>query len=107
MTFREYVTAMVGRFGVPQSEIDFMLIEQEINPAADVVTSEDKRNAKLSVYYQMPIILSGLQNVSEGGYSVSWNIDGIKTWYSILCGQLGLEDDLNGIPRVRNKSNLW
>ena len=48
-----------------------------------------------------------MQNVSEGGYSVSWNIDAIKLFYNALCNELGKENVLVNRPKIRNRSYMW
>jgi hypothetical protein len=46
-------------------------------------------------------------NISEGGFSLSWNMDALKMWYNALCKELGKENILGGKPKVRNRSNSW
>ena len=36
----------------------------------------------------------------ESGFSMSWNIQGIKDYYSFLCKQYGLKDELGNKPKV-------
>ena len=56
----------------------------------------------------MSVILKGmLQNVSEGGYSISWNMEAVKLYYAALCNELGKENVLVARPKVRNRSNIW
>ena len=56
----------------------------------------------------MSIVLKGTtQNVTEGGYSVSWNMDAVKLFYNALCNELGKENVLFSRPKIRNKSNIW
>jgi hypothetical protein len=56
----------------------------------------------------MSVVLKGvMQNISEGGYSISWNMEAAKLFYNSLCSELGLENVLVGRPKVRNRSNLW
>jgi hypothetical protein len=44
-------------------------------------------------------------NVSEGGYSLSWNIDALKMWYTSLCNEIGRPNVVK--PKVNNRSNMW
>lgn len=46
-------------------------------------------------------------NVSEGGYSISWNMDAVKLYYSALANELGVENVLVSRPKIRNRSNMW
>ena len=62
----------------------------------------------VAVYNRMSVILKGmLQNVSEGGYSISWNMEAVKLYYAALCNELGKENVLVARPKVRNRSNIW
>jgi hypothetical protein len=107
MTYREYVKITIGNFGVSDAEIDFILTEADLNPASEVTNSEDRIKIKKAMFISIPRMMAGLQDVSEGGYSVKWNIDGIKAWYSLLAGELGETDLLNTGPTVQDRSYLW
>jgi hypothetical protein len=56
----------------------------------------------------MSAVIKGMtQNVSEGGYSISWNMDAVKLFYAALCNELGVENVLVNRPKVRDRSNFW
>jgi hypothetical protein len=46
-------------------------------------------------------------NVSEGGMSISWNMEAVKAWYSLLCAKTGQPDVVFGRPVIRDRSNMW
>lgn len=107
MTYSEYLTVLLGKFGLNASDIGFILIEADLSPNKTVESAEDKLLLKKAVHYNIPGMIAGLSNVSEGGYSVTWNIEGIKMWYSVLSKELGLEDMLSTKPKIRDRSNRW
>lgn len=108
MTNKEYVTYVLGRFGLTDADIDFILLESGLDPDGLVTTAEDRKAVKLAMYTQVPLMIAGLSNITEGGYSISWNIEGIKAWYSILASELGEDDQLAvAKPVIRDKSNMW
>lgn len=107
MTYKGYVTGFLGKFGLSEEDIEFILTEADLDPDATVTTSEQKVLLKTAMYHHIPLLIAGLQNVSEGGYSVSWNIEGLKLWYALLAGELGLTDLLIVGPKVRDASNRW
>lgn len=43
----------------------------------------------------IPSLLLRATSIDESGFSMSWNIQGIKDYYSLLCRQYGLKDELN------------
>lgn len=107
MTYREYVTAVLGRFNLSAADIEFVLAESDLDPETVVSGTEDRIKVKTAIYEQIPLMIAGLANTTEGGYSVSWNVEGLKLWYSVLADELGLEDKLSAKPAVRDASNRW
>lgn len=104
MTNREYLTKLLNGLDVSDDDVDIILLKGGISPDASVSAS-DCDNA---VYSRMSVVLkSALQNVSEGGYSVSWNMEAVKMFYHSLCNELGKPNVLIGRPKVRNRSNYW
>lgn len=103
MTNKEYLTTILGKFGVSSEEIDIILLEQGIDADGQVSGSDNIKQLQAAVYHQLPGMFAGMQNVSEGGYSISWNLEGIKLWYSWLAKQLGLPDTLVPKPKISGK----
>lgn len=105
MTNKEYLTKTLSGFGLSDDDIDIILLKSSLDGASDHL---DINACDLAVYNRFSIILKGMmQNVSEGGYSVSWNMEAIKLYYSALCNELGKENVLVGRPKVYNRSSYW
>ena len=103
MTYKEWFSRTVSRFGVEGGDVDLMLANQQgaiPDPDAEV----DTTTAKRALCKEFGSIIP-LANVSEGGYSVSWNWEAVKMWYNITCGELGIIPANK--PKVRNRSNVW
>lgn len=108
MTNKEYLTKTLNGLGVSSDDIDIMLLKAGIDGTATCSTTDEMKLCDEAVYARMSIVLkSTLQNVSEGGYSISWNVEAVKAYYSALCNELGKENVLFNRPRIRNKSHLW
>lgn len=104
MTNKEYLTKALNGLNVNEDDIDIILVKSGL-VADDIV---DVRACDMAVYNRMSVVLKGMsQNISEGGYSISWNIEAVKMYYSALCNELGKENVLVARPKVRNRSNLW
>ncbi len=104
MTSKEYLTKTLSGFGLDSDDIDIILMKGGIDADADC----DFKACDKAVYGRMSAVLKGTtQNVSEGGYSVSWNMDAVKLYYSALCNELGLENVLVSRPKIRNRSDMW
>lgn len=100
MTYREWFQATCFDFGLPEEKINVIMFNQGINPDAEA----DRTIAKRALCKEFATIIP-LANVSEGGFSKSYNMDAIKAWYRMTCDEVGMRD-LNR-PSVRNKSNMW
>lgn len=103
MTYKEYITKTVKRFGLDSEDVDLILTNQAAlipDETADV----DARTAKVALCNEFATMIP-LANVSEGGYSITWNWDAIKLWYNATTAKLGLKNYAK--PALRNKSNIW
>lgn len=100
-TNQEYLQKTLSRFNLSFDDVELIMVEYpELEGVFDV------RSCKLAIYNSMSAILP-MANISEGGFSVSWNMDALKMWYAALCKELGKENVLGGKPKVRNRSNSW
>lgn len=103
MTIKDYISGKFETFGIELSDADLLDMtfssgkepEEELN-------SENIGAVSVSMARFIPTLLLRATSVSEGGISMSWNLDGIKEYYSMLCRQYGLKDDLNDSkPKIR------
>lgn len=103
MTYKEWFSRTVSRFGVEGGGVDLMLANQQ-DAIPDPDAEVDTTTAKRALCKEFGSIIP-LANVSEGGYSVSWNWKAIKFWYNQTCSELGITPMTT--PKVRNRSNRW
>jgi hypothetical protein len=62
----------------------------------------------MAVYRRMSVVLKAtMQNVTEGGYSLSWNMEAVKVFYNAMCNELGVDNVLFNRPRIKDRSNKW
>ena len=99
-TNKEYLTAVLSRFGASENDIDVILIDNSLTGTATV----DAPACKKAMYNSMTSILRA-GSVSEGGYSMSWDIEAVKMWYDSLCKELGYVNVLKA--QIKDKSHLW
>lgn len=103
-TNRQYLAASLKGLNVTDEDIDIIILKSGI----DADASADTKACDMAVYKRMSVMLAATaQNVSEGGYSISWNMEAVKMYYNALCNELGVENALVGRPKVRNRSNYW
>ena len=61
----------------------------------DEVTADMMDSISVAIARFIPSLLLRATSIGESGFSMSWNIQGIKDYYSLLCRQYGLKDELN------------
>ncbi len=100
MTVNDYIQQRFQTFGIQLSEAD--LLDMCLNAK---ISGEDEMNedcyGRVSVVIAkfIPSLLLRATSISESGFSMSWNIQGIKDYYSFLCKQYGLKDELSNKPK--------
>ena len=104
ITNKEYLTMSLGNLNVSETDIDVILLKAGM----DADATADVTGCDLAAYNRVSVVLAAMtQNVSEGGYSLSWNIEAVKLWYNAICRELGKENVLEAKPKIRNRSNFW
>lgn len=102
MTVEEYIQQKFQPFGIQLSEADLLDIS-----LSSGISGEDEINQSniglISVVMAkfIPSLLLRASSISENGFSMSWDIQGIKEYYSFLCKKYGLEDTLSDKPKIR------
>lgn len=95
---------MTSRFNASEQDAVLILVNQQgIIPYPD--DDVNITTAKRALCNELASIIPMASSVSEGGYSVTWNMEAVKMYYSALCEELGIASVLK--PRIRNRSNLW
>ncbi len=104
MTNREYITKSLNGLNVSDDDIEVIMLKGSVDADAPA----DVTACDMAIYRRMSAVVKGMaQNISEGGYSVSWNMDAVKLFYAALCNELGVENVLVNRPKIRNRSNYW
>lgn len=107
MKIADYIREKLGKFSVELSdaELSALLIEQQIDENAEYELGSGMIVKKALVAFIPDMLL--MAEVSEGGYSIKWNIEGIKAYYSQLCSEIDSENAMSTIPKVKDQSNRW
>lgn len=105
MTIKEIIIAKLKRFGVTLSDEDYQAIIVEFHVNGDVSYGpQNEIEVKKAMVGIIPEIMS-MQSVSEGGFSIQWNVEGLKAYHAGLCNELGVKNVLK--PVLKNASNRW
>lgn len=97
MTYKEWFTATCSQFGLDATQIDVILLNQGITGTATV----DVKAAKTALCKEFTMLIP-IANVSEGGYSQSFNLEAVKLWYNMTCKELGLKESARPKIKIHN-----
>lgn len=97
MIIGDYIKQKFQTFGIRLSEVDLLDISLGLD---EEVTTDNKLKADVAIAKFVPSLLLRAQSISESGFSMSWNIQGIKDYYSWACKEYGLKDELSNKPKV-------
>lgn len=108
MTVNEYISQRFQTFGIQLSEADLLDMYLNCNWMGESykISGEDEMNedyygrVSVAIAKFIPSLLLRATSISESGFSMSWNLQGIKDYYSWLCRQYGLKDELSNKPKV-------
>lgn len=103
MNVREYISSKFQSFGIRLSEADLLDISLNAHKELeDEMNQECIGSVSVAMARFVPSLLLRATSIGESGFSMSWNIQGIKDYYSLLCRQYGLKDELNdNKPKIR------
>ncbi len=86
MTVQEYISDKLKAFGVPDSMWLDIAVEFDVNFAEDASCCTLKELGVILIRVLEELILSPrMDNVNEGGFSLSWNFDSVGRYYRWLC----------------------
>ena len=86
MTVNEYISQKFQTFGIQLSEADLldMCLASKIS-GEDEMSEDCQTRVSVAIAKFIPSLLLRATSISESGFSMSWNIEGIKQYYSFLC----------------------
>ena len=102
MTAKDYIAQKFQSYGFHLSEADLldMCLGLE-NSGEGEVDKSSIDSVSVAMAKFIPSLLLRATSVSESGFSMSWDMDGIRDYYSILCKKYGLKDELSTKPKVK------
>lgn len=103
MIVREYISDKFQSFGIQVSDAD--LLDISLNARVNIEDDVDADvidNISVAIARFIPSLLLRPTSINESGFSMSWNTQGVKDYYSLLCKKYGLKDELNdNKPKIR------
>lgn len=103
MNIKDYISSKFQSFGIQVSEAD--LLDMSLNARVNIEDDIDADvidNISVAIAQFIPSLLLRPTSINESGFSMSWNTQGVKDYYSLLCKKYGLNDELNdNKPKIR------
>lgn len=96
MTVADYIRGKFQTFGITVSEAD--LLDMSLSSGIsgeDEMSQQNIGLVSVAMVGFIPSLLLRATSINENGFSVSWNVEGIKQYYAFLCKKYGLKDDIN------------
>lgn len=101
MTVADYIRQKFQTFGIQLSEADLLDMSLNSKISGEGEMNEDCYDrVSVAIAKFIPSLLLRATSIGESGFSMSWNLQGIKDYYSLLCKQYGLKDELSNKPKV-------
>ena len=95
MTVNDYIQQKFQTFGINLSEADLldMCLNSKIS-GEDEMNEDNRMRVSVAIAKFIPSLLLRATSISESGFSMSWNIQGIKDYYTVLCREYDLPNAL-------------
>lgn len=110
MTVGNWIKESCGYWGIPYSDSLYFSLAEDMDEN-ETMTADDKEKIEVNLFKHIPYMLSGVSQVSESGFSMSMNTEGIKGLYSYLFkkygSKYGLTDDLGILNTIEDKTDVW
>lgn len=113
MTIRSYISDKLKAYGITEAQLIDLSISSGLELDADVMSAnQDVLGVALTQTLEECILAPRMTNVSESGFSVSWNYESAAQYYLWLCRKWGVipNDDvlaLLGIPSIIDRTDNW
>ena len=96
MTVADYIKGKFQTFGINLSEADLLELSLSSGISGeDEMSQQNIGLVSVAMAGFIPSLLLRATSINENGFSVSWNVEGIKQYYAFLCKKYGLKDDIN------------
>lgn len=113
MTIRAYISDKLKAYGISEAQLVDLSITTGLDLDTDVTAIEPSVvGVALTKTLEECILAPRLSNVSESGFSMSWNYESVGKYYLWLCRKWGItpnEDilDLLGISSIIDRTDNW
>ena len=106
MIIRDYIKEKLAIWSV---DLSADRIDAELERVGLSSSDEIGRETNLDLFFYnvIPDIMMQPSSISEGGYSVSFDKDLIRSYYNFLCGKLGKPNMLEQNNSIKDITSRW
>lgn len=102
MTAVEFIQQRFQAFGIQLSEADTLDVTLSSGiDGEEHINTDNHTPITVAMVKYIPTLLLRASSINENGFSMSWDINSIKSYYSLMCQRYGLTDELNTTPKVK------
>ena len=113
MTIREYVSQKLQGFNISEAVLMDVMVSIDMDLEGEYTFDiAGKVGKAIATTIEELILAPRLSNVSEGGFSMSWDFSNLGKYYLFLCHKWGIpvnEDVLTvaGLSAIINRTDFW
>ncbi len=113
MTIRAYITEKLKAFGISEAQLIDISMSSGLDLESDVTAADQSAvGIAMTKTLEECIFAPRLTNVSENGFSMSWNYESIGKYYLWLCRRWGLTPNdevlaMLGISSIIDRTDCW
>lgn len=113
MTIGEYISSKFRAWNITEANMADFAVSSGLNPEDDYTADVSDALGKGMVSIIEELMLSPvLKNVSENGFSMSWDYSNMGRYYLWLCRKYGITPnddvlDALGLSTIRDMTDIW
>ncbi len=113
MTIRAYISDKLKAFGISEAQLIDLSISSGLDLDADVLSCEPSVvGIALTQTLEECILAPRVSNVSENGFSMSWDFASVGNYYIWLCRKWGITPNADvlqmlGVSAIIDRSDNW
>lgn len=107
MIIQEYIISKFQQFGIKFSDADLADVDIGVDITEEFSEANRADVFKALAMYVIPQFLLRAKAISENGFSISWDNDALKDYYSWICKTFGIEDNINELSSITDQTDAW
>lgn len=111
MTIREYMSTKLQAFNITEAQLLDIQRQYDLVLDDDIETLPDDRiGAVLAGTMEELILAPRVKNISENGFSITFDYESASKYYLFLCRRYGIKPNdlaLGDMSTITDKTSIW